>query len=623
MTTTQNCADCGTRAEPGQSFCDACGAVLSWTDRPGGRSPSGADGRSAGSTGGSARGTGDFDRATGEPAGAMGASGGTTDGFSGAGDSSAQGADGYGRTPGESGTAMGSSNGNRDDYGAADDGTARGAGGYRDTAHASGGTTGNSARNTDDFGGATGESRAAMSGSGGNTGGSPQGAGGYGGASDGGPGDPSFATSPAGSAASAGSSAPVPAAQASGPGAGPGWDAFARADGGAGLARTPRDLLSAGTTTTEPGASADQAAASHQDSQPSASRTPGGTGAADRSGSAPSPTAASHPVTPPVDDTAPTEPVPASTASADADADADAEGMTDRARRLLVPVADPEPRPTTTPSVAPVLPGRPAAQRPQAVRAPGEELGADGGTPCPWCATRNRPDRHFCTRCAMPMAGEAQAPARLPWWRRLVGLGNRETPWAGDRPRLRRTFDRILTWLGAAIVLTVLIMLAFNIPKAVQATRDHFSKRASVAPDSYSASRSYQGHPPRLLFDKYRNTWWGPGVADSGKGQWVEARFDEPTRLLDLIITPGVSTQAAQLSQSALPHRVKATITLANGKTTTRELVLDQSAGGQRVSFRVGEVTAVRFTIESSYQTSGSKQVAIAEIEFFGPSHAS
>ncbi|WP_341868846.1 zinc-ribbon domain-containing protein, partial [Streptomyces bobili] len=31
--TTQNCAECGTRAEPGQSFCDACGAVLGWTDR--------------------------------------------------------------------------------------------------------------------------------------------------------------------------------------------------------------------------------------------------------------------------------------------------------------------------------------------------------------------------------------------------------------------------------------------------------------------------------------------------------------------------------------------------------------------------------------------------------------
>ncbi|MDV7222473.1 zinc ribbon domain-containing protein, partial [Streptomyces prunicolor] len=37
MTTTQSCAECGTRAEPGQSFCDACGAVLSWTDRAGAR----------------------------------------------------------------------------------------------------------------------------------------------------------------------------------------------------------------------------------------------------------------------------------------------------------------------------------------------------------------------------------------------------------------------------------------------------------------------------------------------------------------------------------------------------------------------------------------------------------
>ncbi|MBV1938740.1 zinc ribbon domain-containing protein, partial [Streptomyces sp. BV286] len=31
----QSCAECGTRAEPGQSFCDSCGAVLGWS---GGRS---------------------------------------------------------------------------------------------------------------------------------------------------------------------------------------------------------------------------------------------------------------------------------------------------------------------------------------------------------------------------------------------------------------------------------------------------------------------------------------------------------------------------------------------------------------------------------------------------------
>jgi hypothetical protein len=220
----------------------------------------------------------------------------------------------------------------------------------------------------------------------------------------------------------------------------------------------------------------------------------------------------------------------------------------------------------------------------------------------------------------MPMTREEHRTERLPWWRRLFGA-RREIPWAGDRPRLRRTFDRVLSWLGWAIVLTLAIVLAVRIPSAVQATSDHFAKRAPVAPDRVIASHSYSGHKPGSAFDKLSNTWWGPGVSESGQGQWIEAQFSQPTRLLDLIITSGVSARADQLSKSALAHRISATITTADGKTTVRELTLDQSAGGQHLAFRAGNVTAVRFTIESSYSISQSKQVAIAEIEFFGPSH--
>ncbi|MGI5519175.1 NADase-type glycan-binding domain-containing protein [Streptomyces sp. CA-106131] len=312
------------------------------------------------------------------------------------------------------------------------------------------------------------------------------------------------------------------------------------------------------------------------------------------------------------DETAPTQPMPAA---------APGDTISDRVRSLLVPVADPEGRPAA-PSIAPVLPGRPVAERPQ-VRAPGPQQGDENGRPCPWCATPNRPDRHFCSRCAMPMARDDRSPERHPWWRRLLDFRNRETPWAGERPRLRRTFDRIVTWVVAAVVLTLLVTAGANTPAAVQATRDHFAKRVPVAPDEVRASRSYPGHQPRLAFDKVNNTWWGPGVSQSGEGEWIEARFDEPARLLDLVITPGVSTHADQLSQSALPHRIEATITTKNGTTTTRELTLDQGAGGQRRAFRVGDVTKVRFTIESAYAASASKQVAVAEIEFFGPSSAS
>ncbi|THA30928.1 zinc ribbon domain-containing protein [Streptomyces sp. A1547] len=293
-----------------------------------------------------------------------------------------------------------------------------------------------------------------------------------------------------------------------------------------------------------------------------------------------------------------------------------------RARSLLVPVADPEARAAVTPSVAPVLPGRPLADRPQ-VRTPGREPGSEGGVPCPWCATPNRPDRHFCVLCSMPLSEGPAVPVRRPWWRRMLDFRNREAPWAGDRPRLRRGFGYLMTWVLWASVLALLITALVYTGDAVNAVRDHFAKRTPVGPDSIAASRSYPGHEPQLVFDKVNNTWWGPGVSQSGAGEWVEARFDRPTRLLDVIITPGVSTRADQLSQSALPHRVEAVITTADGKTTTRVLTLDQGAGGQRRTFRVGDTTAVRFNLRSAYGTAPDKQVAIAEIEFFGPSNSS
>ncbi|WP_235882743.1 zinc ribbon domain-containing protein, partial [Streptomyces apricus] len=272
--------------------------------------------------------------------------------------------------------------------------------------------------------------------------------------------------------------------------------------------------------------------------------------------------------------------------------------------------------------VAPVLPGRPVADRPQ-VRAPGPVTGPETGPPCPWCGTPNRPDRHFCGRCAMPMAGGPRPPERQTWWRRLLNLRGTETPWAGDRPRLRRGFGRIMNWVVGAVVLGLIITLVVNIGDGVDATRDHFAKRASVAPDSVRASRSYPGHSPQLAFDMLNNTWWGPGVSQSGEGEWVEARFEQPTRLLDLIITSGTSTKVEQFQQSALPHRIEAKITTADGKTSTRIINLDQTAGGQRRKFRVGAAVKVRFTLQSAYHADAKKQVAIAEIEFFGRSNSS
>lgn len=304
---------------------------------------------------------------------------------------------------------------------------------------------------------------------------------------------------------------------------------------------------------------------------------------------------------------------------AEAGSDAPVDLGNERARALLIPVDDPQGRPDRPPTVAPVLPGRPAPARPE-VRAPGAPE-VVGGVACPWCGTANQPDRHFCGRCAMSMARGPQDPDRRPWWRRLLDYRNREAPWAGDRPRLGRQLGRILRWAAGAVALVLVVVGLFHVDDAVQGVRDHFAKRAPVVPDSVTASHSYPKHGAQSAFDEVSNTWWGPGVSESGAGQWLDAKFQQPVRLLDIGITPGESTHADTLSQSALPRRIEARITMDNGHTATTYLTLDQGSGFQHRSFRYANVTEVRLTVESSYNTSGKKQVAIAEVEFFGPSH--
>ncbi|MFC8131889.1 NADase-type glycan-binding domain-containing protein [Streptomyces sp. NPDC057302] len=389
-------------------------------------------------------------------------------------------------------------------------------------------------------------------------------------------------------------------------GSGPGWDGFARSSRPAPPEADPAGA--APVTGPVPAPATDlRASGSGLPLRPAAPE-PAATEERHPTPGAPSPEPHAH--NPDLTDTAPGGQVPAYTPGPDT------------VRSLLVPVADPQAAPPP-PSVNPVLPGRPDAERPH-VRVPGQQPQAGNGPPCHWCATPNRPDRHFCARCAMPLAESGdQTTGPLPWWRRLMGPGRNQTPWAGERPRLRRVLDHIGSWITWAVVLTLLIFAAVNLSDGIQATRDHFAKRAPVEPDAIRASNAYAGHGAKLAFDKLNNTWWGPGVAESGQGEWIEVRFTQPTRLLDVIITPGVSTRADQLGKSALPHRVKATVTKKDGSTATRDLTLDPGPGGQRRSFRVGEVTRVRFTIESAHAASASKQVAIAEVELFGRSNGS
>ncbi|RKS70955.1 hypothetical protein BZB76_5435 [Actinomadura pelletieri DSM 43383] len=295
----------------------------------------------------------------------------------------------------------------------------------------------------------------------------------------------------------------------------------------------------------------------------------------------------------------------------------------ERARRLVIPVA-PENPAAAAPGPAPVLPGRPEPARPQVRRA--ERADWSGGIPCPWCDTPNPPGRNFCRQCAMALsAADKDGYRTRTWWQRLFG-GDvpREAPWAGERPRLRRGGRaRLLSWAALVLLAVPLVWTAaVKTDDAVNGVVDHFVKRAPAPTSAAKASHTDPKHGPKFAFDALKNTFWGTGHGGSGQNIFLEATFAQPRRLLNVIITSGMSTQPDKYATQARPQSLHATVFSSDGSSRTTTLHLDDVPGPQKLKLRGDNVVRVRLTIRSAYGVADDRQVCIAEVEFFTRSTA-
>ncbi|MFF0433558.1 hypothetical protein ACFYU9_15175 [Streptomyces sp. NPDC004327] len=273
-------------------------------------------------------------------------------------------------------------------------------------------------------------------------------------------------------------------------------------------------------------------------------------------------------------------------------------------RSLLVPV--PEHEEDEPPAVAaPVLPARPEAAAPT-VRTPEAAAPAPGGPPCPACARPNAPGRRFCRFCATPMDPEHPAAA--------------DGPYAGQRPGLPRDRRRwIARALVAAGVVTVVVGGVVGGPPAARAVQDHFATRVAVLPVAWTASHSAPKQAPVLAGDGYSNTWWGTGYAGDSAGQYLEARFGEPTDLLNVLITPGSSKTTTQSDGQATPRTFDLVVTDSSDTAHVSHHTINDG-GVQRLDVRVRDAMSVRLVLRSAWRADPRKQVAVAELEFFGRS---
>lgn len=270
--------------------------------------------------------------------------------------------------------------------------------------------------------------------------------------------------------------------------------------------------------------------------------------------------------------------------------------------------------PAAAPPAA-VLPGQ-AAPKPRRVDLPPEDRPpAPGETICGRCGAGNAPARKFCRRCGASLA-DMPVAARLPWWRRLFSR-NRVAPVAGTRPRTRAKRSHGKLWTTLIVVAVLVVAGVLTRPywsPALNEVIDRVKGTTEVNPSAFSASSSAPGHPASYVRDGATNNFWAP--AGTPAGQWVEADFPGPFRLVYLRVFNGAADDLyAFLAEPSL-QRVSVTYLRKGKAPITRAYTLQDKPGQQQLHVALDDVVGVRVTIGSVYRPASGPLAALGELEF-------
>ena len=242
----------------------------------------------------------------------------------------------------------------------------------------------------------------------------------------------------------------------------------------------------------------------------------------------------------------------------------------------------------------------------------------DGVVPCPSCGVGNPAQRRFCQACAAPLQAGTVTPQ--PWWVRLrTRLTGRSRYAAGERRqhRVARSTRRLLKMTAALCLAAVLAVVGRPLAQRLIAElRDETRAHVPLSPDGFYASPWLPDSPPNNVCDGATNEYWAP--SGPAPGAWVEVSFNLPVRLLDILVTPGVSIVQEQFLAHARPHELTVVATARDGRTITRRLDLRDQPGPQTFAFESPQTVRVRFVVRSTFGPTGSPSVAIGELEFRG-----
>lgn len=297
----------------------------------------------------------------------------------------------------------------------------------------------------------------------------------------------------------------------------------------------------------------------------------------------------------------------------------------DALQAMVVPVSDKlGGRQPGAQQPAPQKPGTPLA-KPKRPRPPVDDPIQQGDLVCGNCGIGNKPTRKFCRRCGTTLA-EAVV-AKLSWWRRWRNKRRlRKVKHAGARPRSARTGGfrlrfptRLLTLILVVGALSIGGFAFRDVLGGLYGTvRDRISGTVEVNPTAIEASSSQRGHGAEEARDGVSNEYWAPAKAGDGRGEKLNLEFEEPIRLVYVIITPGITAVDEELFLTqGRPKEINAVLKRSDGTTEIKEFTFEDKLGPAKFGVGVSDVVDVTFEIRSAYKgTAAGSHTAIAEVEF-------
>ncbi|MFE7387289.1 discoidin domain-containing protein [Streptomyces sp. NPDC057582] len=292
----------------------------------------------------------------------------------------------------------------------------------------------------------------------------------------------------------------------------------------------------------------------------------------------------------------------------------------------LTPPSTPPPAPA--PAVAPRRPDETTEPVPgpeaHPVPSPGPPITPPPAPPvatvrCPNCRTENAADRTLCIRCALLLDPGPAPELPPPWWRRIFRRRPRRAPLAGARPR-RRLWRRPSLALPLTLIL-VAALVWFGLPHLsglLGFAKKETGSPESVPPSAFRSSSRAPGHPAGAAFDGFNNRYWAPKNVGAGVGEYVECDFDQPVRVMKLIVFPGTSAKVDEFLTQARPEKITVVLTSADGRKVSKRIRLKDQAGPQTFDVVGVETVRARLTTDEVYGAGNGRRLAIAEIEFFG-----